>query len=689
MSTAGVRGAVNERRRERHQIGWAAATLVFGGAPHLFSVAPWIVLAVLAITLWRVAAAAYNWKLPPLWLRLPLTLLTFAGVLFTYRAISGIEAGSALLLVMAALKLLETSTDRDRMVVVFIGYFLLFAVLLREQAIWSFAWFAFAVTGITAALTQTIGRGPLRSTPAAGVHAALLLLQALPLAALLFLLFPRLPGPFWALPNTTRTGISGLAEQIHPGDISELSLSDAVAFRVRFDGRVPGAGSLYWRGPVLEQFDGRVWSAVATSRQAQTRTPRTSMEGAAYGYQVVLEPHGARWLLALETPIDWSLPHAALGPALQLLNRDTVYERISYRARSVTGGTGAVEAEAVTLSLNQRLPEGLNPQALALARMLRAGSDSDALFLDRLLHWFAERPFVYTLSPPPLGQHTVDEFLFSTRAGFCEHYASALTVLLRAGGVPARVVVGYQGAERNPFGDYWIVRQANAHAWVEAWLEGAWRRVDPTAVVAPERIEQGYAETLAETPRVTARLWRSNLYVNRLALSWDAMNAAWDRWVLAYGPQMQYELLLALGFKVPRTIQLTGLATGASMICLFIMAMALGHHRRRHRDPVARQYGELCRRLARAVRPRRPAETPEAYARSIAELRPDLAPEVLCITDLYLRVRYGGDDHASRRRQLIRAVRRFRPRATGRRGGSVLRFRKPALSANAEQVAEG
>lgn len=659
MAMARAPAAATDPAHERRQVAWAAAAIVFGGAPHLFAVAPWISFLFLGAAAWRIVAATKGWGMPSLWLRLPVTILGFAGVLLTYRSVSGVEAGSALLLVMAGMKLLETRTERDRVVVVFIGYFLLFAVFLREQAIWLVAWLAFGVLGITAALSQTTRRERLLPPPAAARLAGRLAAQALPLAALLFVLFPRIPGPFWAMPSPGTGGVSGLADEIRPGDITELSLSDEVAFRVRFEGRVPPAGALYWRGPVLERFDGRAWTAMPMPAHRAAPPPFVT-QGPAFGYQVVLEPQGKRWLLALETPVRWSLPRAVLGPGLQLLAAEPLWDRVSYRARSVATGQGATEAGAETLATNLRLPAARNPRTLALARELRGGATDDRDYLDGALGVFREERFVYSLSPPRLGMHSVDDFLFEARAGFCEHYASALAVLLRAGGIPARVVVGYQGGERNPFGDYWIVRQANAHAWVEAWLDGAWQRVDPTAAVAPERIARGFAESLSGSARVSERLWRSNAWVNRLVLSWDAAGAAWDRWVLAFGPEMQDDLLLALGFEVPQTVQLTGLAAIAVSICLALMALAFRYRVAARDDPAARWYALLCRRLAAAVRPRAAAESPAHYAAAVAAARPDLAAEVRRLTDLYLRLRYGGATDPALSRELARSVRRFR-----------------------------
>ena len=359
----------------------------------------------------------------------------------------------------------------------------------------------------------------------------------------------------------------------------------------------------------------------------------------------------------------WSAPQASLGPALQLLNAEPFWERTSYRARSVTSGVTVTAANPANLEANLRLPAGRNPRTVELARALRIQAGDDRAFIGRALQMFRDQRFYYSLTPPALGLNSVDEFLFETRAGFCEHYASSLAVLARAGGIPARVVVGYQGGERNPFGDYWIVRQANAHAWVEVWIDGAWRRVDPTSAVAPERIERGIEETLAASPAGAERLWRSNLLVNRLVLSWDAVNAAWDRWVLAFGPEMQEDLLLALGFDVPRTTQLTALATGATLACMLVMGMAFRRRNRRPRDPAALLYARLCHKLAGIVRPRDPAETAAHYAEVVAAARPDLAMEVRAATQAYLALRYGGTANPALELRLEQMVRRFHPAA--------------------------
>jgi len=643
------------------QIAWAAAALFFGGLPHLLAVVPWVALLVAAVAAWRIAAAARGWRLPSLWIRVPATVLGFLAVALSYRSISGVDAGSALLLVMGAMKLLETRNERDRILVVFIGLFLLFAVFLREQAIWSSAWLAVGTLGTGTALVQSARRERLLPPGRAVRLAGRLLLQGLPLAGALFVLFPRIPGPFWSLPEAPSGGRSGLAEEVRPGDISALALSDEIALRARFPAAVPPAGELYWRGPVLEQFDGRGWTAA----QPPPPAPAPPMPGAGgglqYDYELVLEPQGRRWLLALETPLRWSVPGATLSPAMQLLSATPLRDRLAYRARSVPDGIGAVRATPQALAANLRLPPDRNPRTLALATRLRAEVASDRAFLQRVLALFGEEPFRYTLTPPLLGPQAVDDFLFRTHAGFCEHYASALAVLARAGGIPARVVVGYQGGEHNPIGDYWIVRQAHAHAWVEVWLEGAWRRVDPTAAVAPGRIEQGPDASLAGTPGRTRQFWRANPLLGRMVLSWDAANAAWDRWVLAFGPEAQDRLLLALGFRVPQTAQLAVLAGVAAALCLLLPGLVLRRRASRPGDRPARLYATLCQRLAGCVRARQPGESAGHYAAAIALARPDLATEVRAMTDLYLRLRYGGSRDPAGEAEFSRRLRAFRP----------------------------
>ena len=643
------------------QVLWLVFAVLVTGLPHFLFVPPWIPGIVLCIAGWRILTAIRSWPLPGIWLRLPLTVLGFTGVLASYRQISGLDAGSALLLVMAAMKLLETRGPRDRAVMVFICYFLLFATFLRGQAIWSAGYLVIGVLVTTAALYQASRSGKVVSTRMALRMSMLIVLQAVPLMLVLFILFPRIPGPFWSLPPAGGKAVTGLANQMTPGDITRLARSDKVAFRVRFDATPPAQAELYWRGPVMNDFDGRTWLL-----QKINRRPAESLQAEdathSFGYEVTLEPHNRYWLLALETPVAWDAPQAALSDALQLVNRTPVTRRMAYRGRSVIERSAPGSETPTSLEWARKLPAGRNPESLSFARDLRARMGGDRAYLNAILEHFRREPFYYTLTPPALGTDSVDDFLFGTRSGFCGHYASAFAVLARAAGIPARVVTGYQGAQRNPLGNYWIVRHSDAHAWVEVWLGSRWVRFDPTAAVAPDRIERGLDEAIDWDLETDRGLMRRNPVFARLRLTWDAANAGWNQWVLSFGPKTQQSLLMAAGIRQPTTQHLI-VATALS-ITLFLIVVALWQ-RKYHRpriDPLQRVYQRLCARAARTGRHRLPSEGPREYATALARLRPDLANEIKGLFGMYIRLRYEGAEDATLAEKFEYAVKKFSQR---------------------------
>jgi transglutaminase-like putative cysteine protease len=655
-----------ERRRETAaestgQLLWLVAAVLVAVLPHLPHVHPWVPLMVFSIAGWRVYSAWRRRGLPSAWVRVPLTLLGFVGILLTYRQVSGLDAGSGLLMVMVAMKLLETRGHRDRAVVVFICLFLLFAAFLREQALWGPAYLLGAVlVAITALLQISRSSSPVRPGHAL-TTAARLLLQAVPLMAILFLLFPRVPGPFWSLPQRSSTGMSGLTDSMSPGDISELALSDKVAFRVRFDGDIPRGSDLYWRGPVLNRFDGRRWERRSSGYLPKLRE-QIDPQATTVDYEMTLEPSNARWLLALETPVNWSAEPAALNSNFELLSFTPLDRRTSYRARAGLGGATPGSMTERAWQADTSLPVGSNPRSVAFAQQLYADAGDDREFLARILRTFREQPFYYSLTPALLGAESVDEFLFSTREGFCGHYASAFAVLARAAGLPARIVTGYQGGELNPLGNYWLVRQADAHAWVEVWLDDRWQRFDPTAAVAPERIEWGMDAAIDSGSLAGAETLRSSRLVDQMMMSWDAVNAAWNRWVLAFGPDSQAGLLKLAGLPESATRYLVGIMAAMTAACMFALAWYQQRLYRPRRNRLGRAYRVLCQRTAKVTRPRRAEEGPLEYARRAAELRPDLAAELDLLFDTYARLRYDEQADESAERAFADAVRRFRPR---------------------------
>ncbi|HEY5791079.1 MAG TPA: DUF3488 and transglutaminase-like domain-containing protein, partial [Gammaproteobacteria bacterium] len=461
--------------------------LLLVAAPLAFYQPAWLTLAWLGAALLRLVQVRR--RLPQLrgWLRGLLAVGGFALVLATYGTVAGRDPGIALLATMVALKLLETETPRDLYLVVFLGYFLVIANLLYSQSIPMALYLLLSVVALTATLIAA-NRGPGHGELRADLRlAAVLLLQALPVMLVLFVLFPRIDEPLWHMPREQRGAISGISDEMEPGSISRLVESEELAFRVSFDGPVPPPAQRYWRGPVLWFTDGRRWRA--GTPPAPEELGYTGL-GDAVGYAVTLEPHGQRWLFALDLPAE--IPaNASLTTDYQVLAQRPVDTQRLYRARSypeyVTGPPSAAELRA-----GLQRPYRTSARVQALAQGWRDAAADDAAVVELALQHFREQPFVYTLSPPLLPGDPIDGFLFETRRGFCEHYAAAFTVLMRVAGIPARVVTGYQGGELNPLGGHLAVRQSDAHAWSEVWLPGrGWSRVDPTAAVAPERVERG------------------------------------------------------------------------------------------------------------------------------------------------------------------------------------------------------
>jgi transglutaminase-like putative cysteine protease len=433
------------------QLLWLYLLIAIVSAPHLGTLPLWISGIVLIAALWRLGAALDYWPLPGTILRGTLTLASTLAVGFTWQQISGLDAGSALLLMMLALKLLETHSARDRSLVVLIAWFVLFAAFLREQSLGGVPLLAAGVVIGTVALLQAARSRQVMPAMHGLLLTARLLMHAVPLALALFLLFPRLPGPLWALPSDAHNGRTGLSSQMSPGDITSLAQSSEPAFRVRFDGTPPERSRLYWRGPVLESFDGRRWRALPDTARKQKVTVQTRQPPAGalvYGYEIVLEAHHQRWLLPLETPLAWDATDASLSPTNELLSARPIASRSAWRGRSTTMPRfrDARLPEQATLAVSTTR----NPRSAALANEMRTAAGSDRAYLRDILGMFRQQAFHYTLEPPALGDHPVDDFLFRTRRGFCEHYASAFAVLARAAGIPARIVTGYQGGELNP-----------------------------------------------------------------------------------------------------------------------------------------------------------------------------------------------------------------------------------------------
>lgn len=638
---------------------WLTVTLTLAAAPYANQLPLWLVPVFALIAAWRAAIVIYQWLPPPRWMLPVLALLATAGVLITYRTLLGRDAGVALLTVMTACKLLETRTVRDGVVLVFLGYLLVMSNLLYSQEIPRVVFLAGVITLMLVAQIlihpQHAGLNALAPLRLVGK----MVLAAIPVMLLLFILFPRIPGPLWGLPKDAYQGRTGLAGEMEPGTISELVQSGDVAFRVRFTGAMPPPAQRYWRGPVLEDFDGRRWRPHEAAPMA-TLAPFTPA-GDPIDYAVIMEPSNRRWLLALDLPASLP-PRASMTSAFQLLRDQPVNEVYRYEVRSYPRYRTGALTEALRLA-SLHLPAGSNPRARQLAEDWRLRHPQPEARVKAALALFREQPFSYTLRPPRLGVHSIDEFLFGTRQGFCEHYASAFVFLMRATAIPARIVTGYQGGEPNNIDNYLIVRQSDAHAWAEVWLdERGWVRVDPTAAVSPDRVEQGLYGALAEADELPflARRGGHLQWLRQLAMGWDTLNIRWNEWVLAYGPDRQKRFLSGLGFGTVDWKEMV-LALVGAMSGLMLLVLLLRWYRLRPADPVVRAWQRFCTRLARRGWQRRPHEGPLDFSQRVATHRPEWAGPVREIGELYARLRYGPESSGAAVQRLQRLTRRFHP----------------------------
>ena len=639
---------------------WTLVALGIAVLPHLPYLPIWITGIFLGCAVARLVIEQRRWRLPGTLSRLFLAVLSFVGVLATYETISGVGPGSALLTVMAALKLLETRRRRDQFVLLFLSIFLIMSSLLREQHVWSLPYMvAGTIVTMTAWLQMSIGAAG--GTRHAFGRSLRLIALATPLMLAMWVFFPRIATPFWAVPIDTSSGVTGLSNEMSPGDISSLSASDAVAFRVRFDGPAPAPRLRYWRGLVLTRFSGRTWTGNDPTFGGRGERPVDYL-GEPVRYDITMEPTRQHWVFALDMPSDWSLDNTYMGWQQQLQRSHPIDQRVVYSAVSYPRFRVETDLPPFLAERYSRLPDAGNPETRALAAAMRREADSNEAYIDDVMRLFNEQDFYYTLQPPALGANSVDAFLFRSRRGFCEHYASAFAVLMRAAGLPARVVVGYQGGELNPMGDYLIVRQSDAHAWAEVWLEGrGWVRYDPTSAVAPERIESGMASARLSDSGLAWGFSVRTALLHRLTLAWDMINAKWNEWILAYGPENQRSFMQWLGMDDPDVRKM--LLTLIAVLALLLGGVALWltlKFRPPSNDRARRAFDRFARKAGLAPHT---GEAPLDYATRLAAAFPAIENETSRIVSLYLDARYGEpcDDAVER---LDRAVGGFRrPRA--------------------------
>ena len=560
--------------------------------PHMVQSPLSVAAATVALLVWRGSIALQGHALPSRWTLVVLLALAVGSTLWAHQSGFSRDAGVTLIALLLALKTLEMQARRDAFVVFFLGFFAVLTQFFSSQSIATAAYMLVAIFGLLTALVSAQMPGSAAPLRVAAGTALRLAATGTPIMVFLFVFFPRV-APLWGVDTGEPRARSGLSATMSVGSMAELALDDSIALRLKFESAEPKDGALYFRGPVLARFDGRNWLPLSDALQrANAHAAAIQPQGAPVRYELTIEPSNHPWLLTLEATPDAPQVTDGLAQAaadLQWLSESGVGQLRRYKAQSYLNYQYGPRAWSPALNVYTALPSARNARTLAWAAQLRARPDvaqADALALSAaVLQQLGNGQYSYTLAPGLYGDDSADEFWFDKKAGFCEHIASAYVVAMRAAGVPARMVTGYQGAHRNPVDGYWTVRQSDAHAWAEIWQAGqGWIRVDPTAAVSPWRVQA--PKRLAQAGNAVTQLLvtvNPNVWASARAL-WDAINNQWNQGVLNFGPNHQFNVLRQMGFSSPGWEELGYVMAGLA-VCASVVSTLWSVLRRQRHDP--------------------------------------------------------------------------------------------------------
>ncbi len=686
----------------RHGLIWLLVAFCATVLPHIAHLPIWLSVVVITCVACRIMVYFGRWGFPTPFFKGLMVAAGGMAIYVDYDAVMGTDAGVALLVLTYALKLIEMHREKDAYLIVLLSYFVIATLGLYSTSLLSSLYILLVVVLITSALialnqSQRTARADAvkgSATGRVGRLALLLMLQSVPLMVVLFLFFPRLP-PFLTLKIEGDQGISGLSDAMSPSDVANMGRSNRLAFRADFEGDPPASDQLYWRAIMLDHFDGRTWFADKKSARTLGNTywPMAGMpawfsdtvyEGEQIQYTVMLEPTGKRYLPALDIPYKQNnkgIQGQGIGISrdFTLRRRDPVNALFRYDAVSRLSYQLETQLPNYRRKKNTALPSTGNDASRQFAQALFQRVDQNiGEYILEVNRFFSREPFVYTLNPPTAATDIVDHFLFQSRQGFCMHYASAYTYLMRAVGVPARVVVGFQGGEVNPLGQYVLVHEFDAHGWVEVWLEGrGWVRFDPTGYVSPERIQNGIQDTVAQSRHqeqasfFSAINMRQIPLINTLRLSFDYVNFSWNQYVVGYDEQQQLDFLKRYFKGISAAHVMVAVLVLMVIIFSLVVFFLVKFRSVEKIDPVDRAYLGFCHRLSKRGVSRENGETAIAFAERVKATRPELYDALKRVTDLYCHVQFAdpsvsaaGDTKmrrtAKERRQVIRSIRAVR-----------------------------
>ena len=625
-----------------------------------------ITLLIVMLSLWQFFIIKQQRKEPGKLIKILFILISILTVLYSFGHLFGQQPGIALVTLMTILKLFETDNTRDCYIVIYSAVFIIASNFFHSQSIWLIFYVFFVVVFLVAILIALSDKLESVSLKNRLTMASRFVFYAMPLMLILFVLFPRIPGPLWGLPDDAFTSQTGLSEEMSPGSINRLISSSAIAFRVKFDKTIPPHRQLYWRGAVLSYYDGKTWRRSDAPDSAQANIQYTDNSENTFRYKITLQPTNLNWLLSLEYPQVYISPGNEqpykINREAMLITRSKITNIVNYTVTSEANASNQALFDQEIFK-NRLLPVNRNKQTVKLARDLFQLSKFDTgQYVNTVLAYFRNNKFAYTLNPDLLGENAMDDFLFTSRRGFCEHYASAFTYLMRAVGIPARVVIGYQGGKMNPLDDYMIVRQSDAHAWSEVWLNNYWQRVDPTAAVSPERVEQGILHAGLENSRLPLILVSNNALFKNVAFLYDSFQNNWNQWIIGFNQEKQNELLKSLGFEDVTYSSLIILLVICLTITGAIISWFLLTHKTVEQDIIQHHYNLFCLKLKRHGLQRHLNEGPVDFENRICSeliLPTNTKIDMAFIFKAYRTLHYGNQKNNSMLERYIKKIKTF------------------------------
>lgn len=657
-----VKSGKQQYRIGRSSLFWLLASMIASLLPHVAHIPLWLTLMVSVCICYRLLIYRGRLKFPSLWVKIPLLFFGVSFVWVHFGTLFGPDAGVGFLILVYAFKALEMYREKDAYVIVILSYFIMAIFFLTSTSLLTTMYMLLVIMMISATLVSLNRTSPIPRPINNLQISTVILLQSLPLMVILFIFFPRLP-PFWSFQIDQTESVTGLSESMSPSDVAKLGRSDKLAFRANFEGRTPAIKDLYWRSMVFDDFDGRTWTksnqqdAQAlreihwSSRSAPKWFLETQYLKQGIDYEVTVEPTKKNYIPALELPRSSELG-VGLTRHYTLISRELIESTARFQIRSFLKYQADAVLTAEAHGLNTSIVDDENARSRRFAKDLYAavGKQPEA-FINALLKKFNEDEFHYTLSPPTAENNTIDHFFMDTKKGFCMHYAGAFTYLMRAVGIPARVVVGYHGGEVNPIGNYVLVHQFDAHGWAEVWLTGqGWVRVDPTHSVAPERILEGAFNTLQisdsieETGAFSTAQLQQFPWLNQLRLSLDYINYTWDLFVVSYDRDSQSDLMSryfnGMNAAVVMAVLIVICAVVVMIVAYVFYRLSVG----RYKDKVDWVYQQLSKRIAKQSGEqdflRRPGEAPLEYSERLRGPIPEVYPLLQQATDRYYHYQF-------------------------------------------------